>query len=97
EMTTEKMGVFCHTKLKEYTFGFDKMRVATLAKGIRCDVLEDGFLLIAKDRDLTVTFYRDYLGKDIIVLVDGKEIGRGRKVSWIQETFPIKIEIITLN
>ncbi|MCK4328568.1 hypothetical protein KAX02_01875 [candidate division WOR-3 bacterium] len=97
EMTTEKMGVFCHTKLKEYTFGFNKMRVATLGKGIRCDVLEDGFLLTAKDRDLPVTFYGDYLGKDIKVVADGKEIGRGKKVNWIQETFPIKIEIITLN
>jgi len=97
EMTVEKMGVFCHTKRGDYTFGFDKKRVATLGKGIRCDVLRDGFLLTAKDRGLSVTFYGDYLGREIRVLSDGKEIGRGKKVSWIQESFPLRVEVLALD
>jgi hypothetical protein len=97
EMTVKKMGVFCHTKREDYTFGFNKKRVAALGKGIRCDVLQDRFLLTAKDRGLPATFYGDYLEGDVRVMVDGEEIGRGKEVSWIQEIFPVRVEVVALH
>jgi len=55
--------------------------------------------LTSSKKDVKLTAYEEYFSQDVVakekltVKVNGKEIGKGAIVSWIQSTFPAELEI----